>query len=262
MHLIEREGNTVFRSFIYLDEDKLYTYSRQINGTNEAQIKTVSKKKSKGFSAGGKGVTINGETETSFDGEIEKDISFDYDHFELQISHLEGDDYFDFVLNNDYDLTTIPGMKLIRICSSFSIPEEFDVVDLIGRFKPLLMDQIETKNSSEQEALETFLGNASADIPFIVEYDDLTIAGKLNAKYLREEYSNLEDYADQDVYLLCKVVGMIRKHTVEIFDPLKDFIRLPRAMRRQMDGNGNSVGIDKIIVEGPVLKVEAVAIYK
>ena len=61
--------------------------------------------------------------------------------------------------------------------------------------------------------------------------------------------------------MLCKVVGIVRRDTVEIFDPLKDFIKLPRAMRRQMTTD-NSIGFNKITVEGPVLKVEVVAIYK
>lgn len=64
------------------------------------------------------------------------------------------------------------------------------------------------------------------------------------------------------MYILCKAVGMIRKDNVEIFDPLKDFIRLPRTMRRQMTAEGKSVGLDKISIEGPVLKVEVIAIYK
>lgn len=153
-------------------------------------------------------------------------------------------------------------MKLIRICCGFEIPEAFDVVNLVEQFKPLLIGQIETQSAGEQEVLQGILGNASADIPFVVELDEVTISGKLNAKYLCEDYSSLEDYADQDVYMLCKVVGMVRKGFVEIFDPLKDFIRLPRAMRRQMTADGNSIGLDKITVEGPVLKVEVIAIYK
>ena len=224
----------MFRSFIYLDEHKLYTYKRQIDGKNDVQPKAVSQKKTTGFSAAVSGFGLNGATETSIDGEFEKDVSFDYDRFELDLSRLEGEDYFDCVLNAEYDLTTIPAMKLLRICSGFEIPE----------------------------ALEGILGKASADIPFIIECDDVTISGKLNAKYLREEYASLEDYADQDVYILCKVVGMVRKDMVEIFDPLKDFIRLPRTMRRQMTANGKSVGLDKISIEGPVLKVEVIAIYK
>lgn len=171
-------------------------------------------------------------------------------------------DYFDCVLNCEYDLTTIPAMKLLRICNSFEIPEAFDVVTLIDQFKPMLIGQIETKSIGEQEALMSVLGNASADIPFVIEHDDITISGKLNTKFLCEDYASLEDYADQDVYMLCKVVGIVRKDLVEIFDPLKDFIRLPRAMRRQMSAAGNSTGLDKIIIGGPVLKVEVIAIYK
>ena len=175
---------------------------------------------------------------------------------------MDGDDYFDCVLNSDYDPQTVPPMKIFRISTEFSVPEEFDAVNLIDQFMPMLMGQIETKSDSEQEALETFLGKASADIPIVVDYDDITISGKLNAKYLLEEYSALEDYAEQDVFMLCKVVGIVRKDCVEIFDPLKDFIRLPRVMRRQMEKNEKSSGLEKIKIQGPVLKVEVIAIYK
>ena len=252
----------MFRSFIYLDEDKLYTYKRQIDGKNIAQPKAISQKRTAGFSATVNAFGLNGTTETSIDSEIKTDVSFDYDRFEFDLCKLDGDDYFDCVLNDEYDLTTIPAMKLMRICSSFEIPESFDVVKLIDQFKPMLMGQIETKSVDEQEALESVLGQASADIPIIIEDDDFTISGKLNAKYLLEEYASLEDYADQDVYLLCKVVGMVRKNPVEIFDPLKDFIRLPRIMRRQMTMSQKPAGLDRISVEGPVLKVEVIAIYK
>ncbi len=252
----------MFRSFIYLDEDKLYTYKRQIDGKNSALPLSVTQKKTAGFSAGMTGFGVNGAMETSVNSEFEKDVSFDYDHFELALGELEGEDYFDFVLNNDYDLTTIPAMKLFRICSGFEIPEEFEAVKLIDQFMPMLVGQIETKSTQEQEALEGIMGKAAADIPFVIECDDVTISGKLNAKYLHEEFSSLEDYADQDVYMLCKLVGMVRKDRVEIFDPLKDFIHLPRSIRRQIDTSDNSVGLDKILIEGPVLKVEVIAIYK
>lgn len=126
----------------------------------------------------------------------------------------------------------------------------------------MFIGQIETESDSEQEALETFLGKASADIPIIVDYDDIMISGKLNAKYLLEDYAVLEDYAEQDVFILCKVVGVIRKTEVEIFDPLKDFIRLPRAMRRSLEKDASTAGLEKIKIQGPVLKVEVIAIYK
>lgn len=252
----------MFRSFIYLDEDKLYTYMRQIKGKNSAQPKSITQKQSMGLSAGIKNTGMSAAVETNINGEFEKDISFDYDHFELDLAQLDSEDYFDCVLNSNYDLTTVPAMKIIRICSGFEIPEAFDAVNLIEQFKPMLMGQIETTSAGEQEALKNILGKASADIPFIIELDEVTISGKLNATHLKEEYSSLEEYSDQDVYLLCKVVGVVRKDKVEIFDPLKDFVRLPRTMRRQMTNSGGSIGLNKISVEGPVLKVEVIAIYK
>lgn len=251
----------MFRSFIYLDEDKLYTYKRQIDGTNMPMPKSLNKKKTAGFSATISGFGFNGASETDVSSEFQKDVSFDYDRFELTLQNLDGEDYFDCVMNQ-YDLATIPSMKIIRVCSDFLVPEEFDAINLIDRFMPMLIGQIDVKTAAEQEAAENILGKAAADIPIIVELDDITLAGKLNAKYLNEEYSSLEDYADQDVYMLCKVVGLANKSTVEIFDPLKDFIRLPRAMRRQMEINGSDAGLEKIQVEGPVLKVEIIAIYK
>ena len=50
------------------------------------------------------------------------------------IHSLFGEDYFDCVLNDDYDLTTIPSMKIIRICGGLLIPESFDVVTLFQQF--------------------------------------------------------------------------------------------------------------------------------
>ena len=57
----------MFRSFIYLDEHKLYTYKRQIDGKNDVQPKAVSQKKTTGFSAAVSGFGLNGATETSID---------------------------------------------------------------------------------------------------------------------------------------------------------------------------------------------------
>jgi len=128
----------MFRSYIYLDEDKLHTYMRQICGDNSATPKSITQKKSVGFNAGLKGVGVKSEIENNISAENQKDVSFDYDKFELALSKLDGEDYFDFVLNADYDLTTIPAMKIIRICNSFNIPEQFDVVDLMDRLATYL----------------------------------------------------------------------------------------------------------------------------
>ena len=65
----------MFRSFIYLDEDKLYTYKRQIDGKNDIQPKAVSRKKTAGFSAAISGFGLNRTTETNVNGEFEKTLT-------------------------------------------------------------------------------------------------------------------------------------------------------------------------------------------
>lgn len=102
---------------------------------------------------------------------------------------------------------------------------------------------------------ERFVMDETSTFDYLYENrNDTAIGEKINIALANIEKNNSAK--------LHKVVGMIRKDIVEIFDPLKDFIRLPRAMRRQMSADDTSLGIDKITAEGPVLKVEVIAIYK
>ena len=48
----------MFRSFIYLDEDKLYSYKKLIDG-GRVPPKSISKKRTKASSAGLKGTNIS-----------------------------------------------------------------------------------------------------------------------------------------------------------------------------------------------------------
>ena len=251
----------MFRSFIYLDEDKMYSYKRQIspnNGESPKKKRTTSL----AVNAGTKALGVSAKNETETETEISADSAYDYDQFEAALSELEGDDYFDTVMNPDHDLTTVPPMKIIRICSRISIPEEFDLVNAIHPFLPFFVGQVETESKEENELLHSVFDKAVADIPFLADDCDIAVAGKLAKKNLLEDLSSFEDYEGQEVYLLCKVVGLSRKDEVEIFDPLKDFVRLPRAIRRQMESNGRTEGLEKIKIPGPVLKVEVIAIYK
>ena len=154
---------------------------------------------------------------------------------------MSGSEYFDLALD-DYDINTVPRMSIIRVNGSFEIPEEFDMFSVAQKFMPLITSQIETTSD-----------NVMGD-------DELTIASKLSMGNLEEEYAELEEYNEQEVYMLCKVVGIMQKDKVEIFNPLKDFIKLPRAVRMGMDSD--TQGMETILVDDPVLKVEVIAIYK
>lgn len=248
----------MFRSFVYLDEEKMYSYLRQIDDEYANQPTEVSKKKTRGGSIGTGPLGLNAGTEVEERREFAKDMVKDYDRFEKKLEGLGGSEYFDLVLN-DYDINTVPNMSIIRINGSFEIPEQFDMFSIAQNFMPLITSQIQTSSKDERELMEAFLGQASADIPIVMEDDEIAIAGKLSTCNLQEEYAELEEYSEQEVYILCKVVGKMRKDRVEIFNPLKDFIKLPRAVRRGMKSNN---GLEPIEIDGPVLKVEVIAIYK
>lgn len=163
-------------------------------------------------------------------------------------------------MGDDYDIKTLPRMSIVRFSGRIEIPEKFDIFSAAQRFMPFITSQIKTTNSNEKELLEIFLGNA-ADIPVLVGDEEIAILGKLSTDCLYEGYDELEDYNEQDVFIPCKVIGLINKENVEIFNPLKTFIRLPRAVRREMDKDSIE-GLESIYIEGPVLKVEVIAIYK
>lgn len=249
----------MFRSFIYLDEEKMYSYLKQVDSEYANQPIEVNKKRTMGGSIGTGGIGVNAGTEVEERREFGKDIVKDYDRFENKLQDFAGSEYFDMVLE-DYDLNTVPSMSIVRLNECFEIPEEFDMFSVAQNFMPLITSQIQTSSESEKEVMETYLGQASADIPIVIELDELAVAGKLGMRNLQEEYAQLEEYAEQEIFILCKVVGKMQKEKVEIFNPLKDFIKLPRAVRRGMDSKKNNM--EPIVIDGPVLKVEVIAIYK
>ena len=210
----------MFRSFIYLDEEKMYSYLRQIDKEFANQPTEVSKRKTREGTIGNGLLGVNAGTETEEKREFVKDITKDYDRFEKKLDELDGTEYFDLVLK-DYDLNTVPNMSIIRVNGSFEIPEQFDMFNLAQNFMPLLKSQIQTSSQDEKELMETFLGNASADIPIVMESEDLIVSSKLSTSFLEEEYAQLEEYSEQEVYMLCKVVGKMQKNQVEIFNPLQ-----------------------------------------
>lgn len=239
----------------------MYSYLRQIDEEYANQPSEINVRKAKcgNFSLSGFGLGAKHEVEEKRNNN--KDIFNDYDRFEKALDSLEASEYFDFVLNPEYDLNTVPKMSIIRLNGRFVIPEQFDMYSMAQAFMPFLTSQIQTANNDERELLASFLGNASADIPFLVYDEDIVISGKLSTNCLFEAYSELEDYNEQDVFMLCKVIGLVTKDKVEVFNPLKDFIKLPRAVRRGMD-NSAKEGFESIYVDGPDLKVEVIAIYK
>lgn len=71
----------------------------------------------------------------------------------------------------------------------------------------------------------------------------------------------LKNIVSKRLFFLCRVEGFSNKKDVTIFNPARDFIKLNRTVRRAAKLEDNEE-LNPIIIEGPVLKVEVIAVYK
>lgn len=72
----------MFRSFIYLDQEKMYSYLRQIDADYANQPVEYSKKKTRGGSFGTDFLGVKAGIEIEEKREVTKDLIKDYDRFE------------------------------------------------------------------------------------------------------------------------------------------------------------------------------------
>lgn len=100
------------------------------------------------------------------------------------------------------------------------------------------------------------LGVASASIEVATERADRIESSDIE---LFDDFERrLEAIGGKEVVLHCKATAHKSGESVVVFDPLKDFMRINRAMRRSMKGTKE---LAPISVPGPVLKSDVVAIY-
>ncbi|CAM4015345.1 DUF6414 family protein [Saccharibacillus endophyticus] len=253
----------MFRSFIYVNTEKVYEYYSLLDPS--IKEKAISKEKSTTNKAEISKSPIGFEhskTET-MKSEVSQYFLLDYNNFERALTKLNGENYFDLVdSDNDYDISTIPQSSIGKIQNNFCVPEEFDYIELTNLFKPLLKQSLNIEES-EQELYDAFLGDTKADIPILIKHEDSTVFGTLDTRYLNEPYNQLEEYTTDEVTILFKAVSHNSSDKIKIFDPFKDFIKFNRAMRRSMDIESSyTKEFSPIIVDGPVVKVEILAIYK
>ena len=249
-----------FRDFIYLDTEALGRYSAQLERAEKSRIRAKSIKASAGANLGVASASIEVATERA-DRIGSSDIEL-FDDFERRLEDASGDGYFDF-LTDDPDIKTLPPMSLFRIQGRIEVPEGFDVLSLVRQYAPMMFNagliDVGEDGNVPPELVRDVLGNVKADIPIIVVCDGATVSAKLNFDYIAEgDELELEGLSDEEVVFLCKATAHKSGESVVVFDPLKDFMRINRAMRRSMNG---AKELASISVPGPVLKSDVVAIH-
>jgi hypothetical protein len=193
-------------------------------------------------------------------------LILDCNEFEKLLESKGKDYYFDF-LEHECDSETIPRTSIIRFEGGFRIPPEFDMMNLINKFKPMLTSSMNLQNAQEEEIFNKVFAKDSTKIPAFLEcndFEDRVGFAKLNSNNLRYELEQLEDFENEEVTIIAKVIS--RKDAIDepivVFDIMKDLFSLNREIRRQM-GEQEIEGIKKSIKsDKSIIILEVLAIYQ
>lgn len=248
----------MFRSFLYLDEVALSSYCQQLE--IDKGFHAVSAKGTLGTNLPliSAGVEVEGRASSPLESVSQIAL---YNEFEKALVSHRNVDFFDFLTGNP-DITTIPPMSLLRFSGHIRIPESFDMINALSSFAPFLLQTGRynfDSNDIPLELVDQLLGNQNAGVPLLIEGMDIALYSIISTAWLIDcDITDFEESEGEDVIVLCKLVSHIESQAVTVYDPLKDFMKLNRMMRRSIS---RSEGLEAITIDGPAIKVSIVAIY-
>jgi hypothetical protein len=250
----------MFGKIMYYDKKTIDEYKALIKGQRHLEIEEYEVSNDKGAGFDLKAVSVDTKASKKYTARVVESMLYDCAEFEKMLSGR--DDYFDFTQSNGLDLLTVPRGSIIKVDAFLEIPESFDLMQVIDRFKPLFMDSINTDSieQSGKDALNAFLGNATATrIPIIGEVDDWLLCAKMHQENLVAEYEEFEEI-DEQVTVLARVSSGVVDSNKPFYDPLKDFMTMNRMMRRNMKDRGEE--LKALTVDKAYRQIDILAIYK
>lgn len=250
---------------IYFDTQKVAEYKAVLEGKKHVAIKNVKISSSKSLDAKISVLsgTIGGTNE--MEGELINNLVLDCNEFEELLNEKGGDYYFDFMAT-DYDIETITKSSIILFEGSLNIPKEFDMMELINQFKPLLINSMNVANAQEEELFKKIFEKESTKIPVFIESSQLgerQVFTKLTSTELLMDMDALEDYEEEEVTFIAKIASrkQVGDEPIVVFDIMKDLFSISRGLRRQM-GQSEIEGIENIKSDKNTLELEVLAIYR
>ena len=118
-----------FRTFIYLDKEKVDEYLLVLDEQQSNKKSKVSVRARANFVIG----EVEADLEKRAEDKRSRTAAEQYNLFENALSNTTEDDYFDF-LSSDYDMSTVPPLSIIRCTGYIEIPEAFDMLHMVSEF--------------------------------------------------------------------------------------------------------------------------------
>ena len=242
----------MFRNFVYLNERALLCYAEQLG---IGKPKMVAKKINIGADAGP--FKAGAQLEP---GEQGLSLTSLYNEFEKALEG-EPDEYFDF-LNGNPDPMTLPLMSMVRFRGTAKVPERFDAIAMMREYAPIFDDAGMFDSDDKGVSKELFLNllaKQDAYAPLVIEGLGISVFSKIRMAFIADgDISLLEEFESEEAVFLLKVLSHCDSDRVMVYDPLRDFMKLNRAARRNMN---RTLDMEEFLIDGPVIKGELIAIY-
>lgn len=251
----------MFGKIIYYDKKTIEEYKAIINGKKPLEIGEYEVSNDRGAGFDIKAVSADAKATKKYTAKVIESILYDCAEFEKMLPGR--DDYFDFTQSSEFDMSTIQRGSIVKFDTYIEIPEGFDMMQLIDRFKPLVMHSIDTDGMDEngKEALNAYLGNAKATkIPLVMDNDEYLLSAKINQDKLISDYEELEEFEDEQVTVLGRIASGIIREDKAYYDPLKDFIFLNRMMRKSIKDRGDE--LQPLFLDRRYRQIDILAIYR
>ena len=252
-----------FRDYLYLDEDRINKYYKQIGGVIPDEDKILIERNLELGAGGGiKYAKANGKHTKTKQVEISRTYKAD-DILQLFEAELVKNDLVNFFDLDDcnVDINTVPKGSIVKFEGKLEVPHEFDEIDFIKTIinnpstSDQLMKDIVNTNPSDEELLKLLVKDGR-EIPVYFDLDELALYSNIKSENLNIEYEEFENYIDDDVTIIAKVEKNDSKEKIKIYDKYKDLFKINRAMRREIEGEDGD-----IYINGPGKKISIIAIY-
>lgn len=250
----------IFGNVIYYDDKKVSDYISIILGNHDLKINKYEFLSDNSGKIDLKVIGADLKGSKKYIAEVKESMLYNCNRFEALLK--DRDDFFDCTIES-FDIQTIGRSNIVKLNGYIYVPEEFDMTQTIQKFKPLLMDSISTdcQGETEKKLFQTFFESKDTKIPVKIESDDYILCSKLNSSNMIIEYEELEEFEELETTIIARTMSttLVNKNK-PFYDPLKDFVKLNRSLRRSIGERTD--GLYEIYSDVDYKSVEIIAIYQ
>lgn len=251
----------MFKSLIYFDSSKVAQYSAVLEGKKKISPRSI-KVISGNTSSDKLGIHSEERGERNeVEGELVDNIILDCNKFEELLEINGKENYFDLV-SNDFNVDEIPKTSIIRFEGGFNIPQEFDMIDIISKFKHIN----NYKTPQEEAVFNSIFHPKETNVPVFVScsnFNNQNGFAKLKSKCLCLELEDIEDFEGEELTIIAKITSRkkIEGQPIVVFDVMKDSFSINRTLRRKLPTDKINV-LQNIYSDRDVIIFEILAIYQ